>query len=195
MIGKYVLPIKASDFVLGETTSEYTQDGGFSPSSFNINPLLIPGVIKACAPVSNQSTNISGNIIASSEDSQSSGANNRIFVDDAANYYYWNGSAMTKQKTGTATTHYVIGKTDMASFAQNSYATLDNDIAQVNTSGSWTLTESWWVTTKGKSALDSTVPHPLLVFENFLWVGPPSKSEILVFIAIPDVNALQRAVP
>ncbi len=70
MIGKYVLPIKASDFVLGETTSEYTQDGGFSPSSFNINPLLVPGVIKSIAPVTNQSANISGNIIASSEDSQ-----------------------------------------------------------------------------------------------------------------------------
>lgn len=170
MIGKHQIQIDAKQITAGMATSDYTNDGGFGTSTSGLNPILTPGVVRALATPTDISTNLKSSIIASCEDSQASSANNRLLVDDAANYYVLSGTTLTKKHTGTATSSYIFGKTDMASFNGNTYITLSDDIAQWNTSSD-TLTESWWQSTKSESALDSTVPHPLLVFENILWIG------------------------
>lgn len=171
MIGKNQIVLGTDQFATGTASSAYSSDGVFAPSSYGLNPFVRPGAIYQTAAETDASTNVAGEFIASSEDSQAVSAQNRIFVDNAANYYFWNGSAISKKKTGTLTSHYIPGKTDQVSFVGNTYTTLDNDISQFNTSGSTSLDETWWTVTKSKSALDSTVPHPMLVFEGLLWVA------------------------
>jgi hypothetical protein len=183
-LGKNQIQFDATQFIKGQSLSDYSPDGGFGSSTKSVNPRITPGVIYATAATSATSTSPSGNFIASCEDSQYSSAQNRIFVDDVGNYYYFNGTDITKQKTASATDKYTFGRTDIVSYAGNSYVSLcDNtsafvdNIAQLNTSGSWTLDETWWtatVTTDGAAhpgALNTLTAHPLLVFEGFLWIG------------------------
>lgn len=151
-------------------SSDYALDGGFSPNSYNINLRPVPGVLYATGPETFNSTTLSSPFIASAEDSQATTSYNRLFVDGSANYYTWDGTTLTKAKTGTATSHYTFGKTDMASFNNETYVTLDDDVALWNTS-SGTLTESWWVSTKSKTGLNSSLPHPMLVYNNVLWIA------------------------
>lgn len=169
-IGSQQITFDATQFIQGMASSDYTPDGGIGASSYGINPKVVPGVIYATASEVDVSANLSGALIASCEDSQVSSGANRLFVDNAGNYYSYDGASMTKNKTGVATTHYTFGKTDMVSFNQTTYVSLDNDIAKWSTSAN-TLTESWWVTTKSKSALDSSLPHPLITFEGYMWVA------------------------
>ncbi len=63
----------------------------------------------------------------------------------------------------------------MVAFAGDTYVTTDNgDIDKWNTS-SLTLTNSWWVGTKSQSAMNSSVPHPMLVYQSFLNVADANK--------------------
>lgn len=169
MIGKQVLQIGADQFISGMASSDYATDGALGVSSSGINPFVTPGVIRATAAPADISTNVAGNIIASCEDGQTILGYDRLFVDDAANYYTLSGSTITKRHTGSKT--YAAGTTDIVSFAGYTYATSTTDMAQWNTSGTPSLTESWWVTTKGKSALGASNRHPLIVFEQLLWLA------------------------
>lgn len=171
MIGKQTLVLGYDKLVSGMASSDFANDGALGTSSFGINPFAVQGIVRSTVTPTDKTTNLVATMIASCEDSQGVSSDNALFVDNAANYYGCNSvGTLTKRKTGSATTHYTFGKTDMASFALNTYVTLDNDIALWNTSAN-SLDETWWTVTKSQSALDSTLPHPFLVFENLLWVA------------------------
>lgn len=168
MIGKKQLEISASQFVAGMATTDYTQDGGFGNSSVNINLLTTPGVVRPMAAEVNVSTNVTENMVASAEDSQTVVVYDRLFIGDAAGFYTLTGTTLTKRSTGAKS--YVLATTDMVAFAGNTYVTSTTDVAKWNT-GSLTLTESYWVTTSGKTPLTASNRHPMLTFENFLWIA------------------------
>lgn len=177
MIGKFQIQLGADQLTSGMSSSDFATDGALGVSCSGLNPYLTPGVMY---PLSNASilSNIAGLVIASAEDSQSSAAYNRTFVDGSGNYYTYSAPS-TVVKTNTATTnvaHYIQGKTDMVSFAGLTYVTTDNgDIDQWNTSGTPALTNSWWVSTKSQTAMSANAPHPEIVYNSFLYVADANK--------------------
>jgi hypothetical protein len=167
-IGTQILTIDASNFIQGMASSDYAPNGGFGSSSYGINPRITPGLIYSTPNEVDISANVTGNIIASAEDSQATLGYDRLFVDDGAHYYTLSGSTMSLRHSGAKS--YLFGTTDMVAFAGNTYVTSGTDMASWNTS-SLSLTESWWVTTKSQSALAASNRHPLLVFEQLLWLA------------------------
>lgn len=177
MIGKYQLQLGADQLVTGMASSDYATDGALGTSSTNLNPFATPGVMYGLASGVDAKANVAGKIIASAEDSQSVAANDRLLVDNAGNYYFINGTTVTLKKTATTNAaFYVQGKTDMVSYAGNTYVTTANgDIDLFNSSGATTLTNSWWVTTKSQPAMNTSAPHPMLQYFNHLYVADANK--------------------
>ena len=85
--------------------------------SDRINPFLTAGVMYSMATANNKSTNLAGNLIASSEDSQVVSPSNRILVDDIGTVYSaTTGGGLTAQITAGVDT-YSTGVTDIVPFA------------------------------------------------------------------------------
>lgn len=169
MIGKYTREIGPDEFLAGMAESDYATNGAIGTSSYSLNPFHTPGRIKATY-WDDASTNVAGDFIASCEDASATLSNNRYFVDSSRNYYSWNGTAITKQKTASAGT-YTFGITDMTPYNGKFYTTTTSDITEWN--GTTTLDENYWTTTKSQAALKSGSgqPHPLLVYEGLMWIG------------------------
>lgn len=163
MIGKFQVPLGYAEFISGMSSSDYSKDGGLGTSCVGLNPFVVPGVMYGLANGTDISTNVAGNIIASCEDSNSTSPNNRYLVDDKANYYSYNGSAITKVKTGAATTKYKKGKLDFISFDSKFFATLTDALAKWD--GSTTLDEAFF------SFSDGSAHHPVLIFEGSLFIA------------------------
>lgn len=176
MIGKFQIQLGAEQMTSGMASTDFATDGALSVTSTGLNPFVTPGVMYGMSSPTTL-TVATGNVIASCEDSQSISNYNRTWIDDQGNYYTF--ALPTITKTNTATTnvaHYTQALTDMVSFAGNTYVTTDNgDIDQWNTSGTPTLTNSWWVGTKSQSAMNSNVPHPMLSYAGNLYIADRNK--------------------
>ena len=161
MIGSKQFTIQAEDFIKGMSTSPDIADGGFSSETTGINILTKPGLLYAPAQSTDISTNIVGTIIASC-----GGYNNltedRYFVDSSRNHYSFNGTTVTLQKTASTGT-YTDGRVDMAGFATSIWVTSASYLTKWN--GTSTLNETFQALTNTSS------PHPIIVWENNLWVG------------------------
>lgn len=188
MIGRQSITIGArpdgfNDFVLGLTTSSDTDDGGFSPETTQVNIIAVPGVLNAPGAVTSRSTNLVDEIIASCEDPTYLGSD-RLFLDDAGNFYTFNGTTLTLQATLSGD-KVTLGTTDLVPFYDSSgglffYATTsagaNGNIIRWNKSSG--LVEDWWTNAshRNQSALSSTTPwRPLLVYERMLFVGDKNK--------------------
>lgn len=169
MTGKYQIQVNAAQFQLGMAATDYATNGGFGSSSTGIDPFYVPGALKGTTAATDISSNVTGVVLATAEDSQSVSAYNRLLVDSDSKYYTYNGSSCTLRHTGVKT--YTFGFTDMVSFAFKTYVTSTTDIAQWTTSGTPSLDESWWTGTKSQTALSTSTPHPLLIFEGLMWVA------------------------
>lgn len=163
MIGKNQIQLGATEFISGMASTDYSMDGALGTSSSAINTFSTPGIIRSTEAGTDMSTNVSGNMIASCEDSNAASPYNRYFVDDAGNYYYTNGASITKVKTSSDTTGFVTGKTDFISWAGNFYASRTAYLTKWD--GSGTLNETF------KTFSDASAHHPMLVFESSLWVA------------------------
>lgn len=166
MIGKYQIQLGSDQIITGMSSSDYTTDGALGTSSTGMNPFATPGVMRALAGGVDFSTNLSGQIIASCEDFNTTSPNNRYMVDDAsgsAHYYSDNGTAITKLKTGSAT--FIAGLTDMIPF--NGFYYISNQTVMVQWDGTngAGLNESYVTFTTG------TASHPMLVYINSLYYG------------------------
>jgi hypothetical protein len=146
------------------SSSDYATDGALGISSMGLNPFVTPGVIYSLAAPTVASTNLAGNLVASSNDSQVVLPNTRIAIDDAGNIYSWSGSGWTKQVTGLSNT-YSFPESDIEPFYSHNYATCNgDDLLQINTS-SWTVNEEF------QTLQDANALHPLLVYQASLWIG------------------------
>ena len=161
-LGKKIAELDWRDMVLGMSTSDEMSDGGFSPSTTQVQLTNSPGVAFMPALQADASTNVTGEIIASCEDGQAVSSVDRCFLDDEGHYYTWNGTAMTLARTDGAN-NYVQGKTDMVGFDGSVFATSDDTVVK------WTVDSSF--DASFVTGLQSNVPHPLLVYENNMYLG------------------------
>jgi hypothetical protein len=177
MIGGKYFEIDWRNFVQGMTSSEYTDDGGFSPGSAtgikstNINPTHTPGLLQFPALSDDKSTNLSGEIIASTYCPVTTYETG--FVTDTGKFYGWNGTTLSTAIATDSTRAYTAGKTDMAPYGPYIYGT------------SATYIWEWIVTTAtinqtylafasssgGASWTPANCPHPVLVYEGNIYYG------------------------
>lgn len=163
MIGKKQIQLGYDQFIAGMASSDYAGDGALGTASTGINPYTTQGVIRATATLVDAAVNISGNIIASCEDSQVTSPNDRIMKDDDFQLYSVSGGVVTKQIVSFIKT-YRFGITDMVSYAGQTYCSSTTHLAQINTSA-WTMTETF------KTFNDAQAHHPLLVYGGLLYFG------------------------
>lgn len=174
MVGKYQLEIGWQDAIKGVSTSNSIPDGGFSPNnSYGINLAKSPGAFAAMATPTDASTNAADEFISSCNDVAASSLL-RIFVGDAANYYTLSGTTLTKRVTGTATTKYRAGVTNIVPFGGFFFCTLTDNIARL--AGNYvTLVEDWWTNAAygNQSALSTGngEAHPMLTYERQLFIA------------------------
>lgn len=151
------------------SSSDYATDGALGVSSQGLNPFIQPGLMNQLASPTDISTNVAGNLIASCEDTNASSPNKRYFIDDAsgaANYYSFNGSTITKVKTGTGTgTTYVAGKTDFISFNGFFYGSSSTVLNKWDGTSGAGLTEAF------QTFGDGSAHHPMIVYQGFLFIG------------------------
>lgn len=183
MIGSKQIVYSANQFISGQASSDYAPDGGLGANASNLNPFVTPGVLRGNLISSDVNSILADNVIATSEDG-TGGLKARLMVGDAANYYTVDTSGtIVKVATGTDTSNYVYGRTDVAvqsGSSGNKYAfvTHGTDITLWN--GSTSITENWWSTiayytgTTHPPALTAN-PHPLLNFNTNLWVADGSQ--------------------
>lgn len=170
MIGKNQLEIGKAQFSAGMSSSDYVDDGGYSPdNSYNLNPLISRGAIRPGDQGTDLSTNIADTVIAKANESVGS---EYLLVGDAAKFYKFvsPSTAPTVIATGAQTTKYRAGITDAVYWAGQYLVSWDTDIAKVDASLT-TLTESWWQGTKGQSPLTASVAHQFLIYQRLCWVS------------------------
>lgn len=164
MIGARQLQLGAEQMISGMSSSDFATDGALGVSSRGLNPFVIPGTIRPLSGATDVSANLSGNLVATSGDSQTVAPSVRVGIDDAGNIYSWGGSSWTKQITGLTNT-YSFPETDMVPFYTSNYATCNGThLMQINTSA-WTKTENF------KALQDGSALHPLLVYQSNLYIG------------------------
>lgn len=199
MIGKYQIQLGAEQLISGMSSSDFATDGALGNTSSQINPFVTPGIIRGTLNVIDQSNNLVDNVVASSEDATGN-LNARLAVGSAANYYTIDTSNnITKVFTGSDTSNYIFGRTDIEIQSNNAgtgsaFVSHGTDLAMWN--GSTTVTESWWTTiayytgTTHPPALKS-VPHPLLNYNTNLWVADGSQLHNIIpdaaIIATPSL--------
>lgn len=161
-LGKKIFEIDFTHFVKGMSTSDDISDGGFSPNTDAVNLIADPGILYEPGQPTDKSTNVVGSIIASSEDP--AGTLTRVFVDDEGHYYTWNATTMTLARTdATNPSGYIQGKTDMNAFDGSVFATTSTTVVK------WTVDTTF--TDNFITGLNSLVPHPLLTFEGYQYIG------------------------
>lgn len=170
--------IDQRDFLAGMTTNEFTNDGGFSPSSSKINIIAEPGVVHGSPPVNDRSINLLDEIIATTHDPNYLG-HDRIIVDDSGAAYTFDGATLTLRNTTSVTSSlFASHKSSLVFFNGNWYMTRDKgsgvtqgDIVRWSGADLNTRDDVWWTSTSAQSALGTTVWRPLLVWEKNMWIG------------------------
>lgn len=183
MVGKNQIQIAGTQFAAGMSTSDLLGDGALGTSSYNLSLVSPPGAVRASA-VQSISGTLPDDILASCEDPRTSGSAQRYYVDDSGNILSISlndsgggGNSISTAATPASSSGYTELITDMAVFNGNIYITKTSNIVQATVGSPWTLDETWWTVTKGQSSLNvsGNVHHPLLSFENFLWIGDLNK--------------------
>ena len=178
MLGSKILTIDGTQFLQGMSSSDNTADGGFSNRSINVNLLADPGVLNATAEFTNNlSASIAGTIIATAGDANSLGNRRYVVTSSGAGFdgkYYTIATDYTTTLRQTDTTNdYIAENVDTCQFKLALYTTNEGNITYLtnanlaDASPDWT----WWTVTQGKSALNSGNRHPMIVYEDALWIG------------------------
>jgi len=172
MIGKHTIKLDAENFIRGMSSSDHIADGGFSSKTNRVNLIATKGVLHSPATVTDKSANLAGQIIADAGDANVLG-NYKYFVTNTGKFFTWNGSVLTLRQTDSSGS-YVLGTVSMAQYKLQLFCTFDDDIAMLSGSDLATLDATWWTITKSKSALQLSQRHPLLVYEDTLFIGDKS---------------------
>ncbi len=165
MIGKHQLVIDASEWTRGMSSGPNVSDGGFSPETDGVNLATSPGAIYASAQAvdSDTDTRLTGNIIASSPDMALVGVDNRLLVADNDTYYRYNGTKIIAAAyTGGTASTLAAGFSDIITYRGEAYVSAKERIKRWQNNN--TITDLGSFTT-------STVPHPMLVYENNFYAG------------------------
>lgn len=158
------LTINAKNFLLGESSSDYASDRGFSPDSYGLNLTKERGVLAFIESGNERGgggTTLTGNIIASANDANFSG-NDKYFLDDEGAFYTYSGTTLTKRQTGGGT--FTLGTSDLIQFKLTTFATSTDAIYEL-TGSDLSSIQNWW------SGLNSNVRHPMEIVEDELFIA------------------------
>ena len=170
MIPKHTIELDAKDFIRGASTSKHTQEGGFSPETYGINPLAVPGVLH-CPPNvvdSDSDSRITTNkgIIASCADDDVYQGYDKKMVSNDGKYYRYNGTKIPEAALRTDSVNtYTQGFTDMISFAGETYVTTKEKLVR------WDEIGATFNSTTFLTFTNQAYPHPALVYENNAFYG------------------------
>lgn len=173
MIGTNTIDIDWKNFVSGMSSSNFSQDAGFSPGNAGVsstktvvNPLAVPGLIYPPGPTTDHSTNLTGEMICSCEDP--SGSAVRLFIStdaqqDGRFFSYASNGVLTERGAEDTAGNYIYGRSDMIAFQSEVYVTNSDNIVrwqQPNTFNYTFFTFS-----------DAFAPHPAIVYEDNAFYG------------------------
>jgi hypothetical protein len=184
MIGSKYIEINWKNWVQGMTTSNFTEDGGFSigpgvtfGGTSNVNPLITQGILNFPALPVDKSTGLVGEILMSCEDGNVVGVKDRLVVSrvnsTTAKFYTLNGADVLSLVDTDSTRDYQQGKSDMAPFGTFAYGTSSTYIFEWNIAGG-TVNQTFQDLTATYTNA-SVVPHPVLFFENNMFYGNGNK--------------------
>lgn len=177
MTGKYTIEIGTKEFLEGMTSSPETEDGGFSPQSSNLNLNATPittGVLYSAASIVDKSTNLNGNIIATCSDPDSGIGTFRYLLTSTGRFISCDSNSdLTVRQTGAST--YQSYFSDMTVYRNELYATSLTNITKASGATLGTISETWGSATSGIGALTTSRPHPLLVYQDNLFIGDDNK--------------------
>ena len=169
MINKKEIELDAKDFIRGASASKHTQEGGFSPETYGINPLAVPGVLH-CPPAvvdadsDSRITTNKGIIASSSDDDVFAGYDKKMVTNDGK-FYRYNGTKIPEAALRTdATNTYAQGFTDMISFDGEIYVTTKEKLVRWDETGA-IFNASF------ASFTNITYPHPTIVYLNNAFYG------------------------
>ena len=169
MLGSQHIEIDAKDFLKGFSSHSEIADGGLSPDSEAINPIVVPGVIYAPAAGvdSDTDTRLTDEIIASSPDMVSFAGTNRLLVTEAGKACRYNGTKVSAAEVAlTAGYTYTKGFTDIIVYKGEAYVTAKNGITR------WDNADLIDDGANFPFAFTNTNrPHPALVFEDNAFFG------------------------
>tara|TARA_Y100000310_G_C20672571_1_gene811131 strand:- start:671 stop:2104 length:1434 start_codon:yes stop_codon:yes gene_type:complete len=170
MIGQKSFEIGPEEFLRGITTSDFMNDGGFSPVSQAANIFHTPGLLYGSTPTVDQTDDLVDELIASCIDPQIIGSPfRRFFVDNAGQYYSWNTSVLDLIATdGTNPSKYNPPKIDMIAFGLDTIFTTTATTITKLVPSTTTLTDVYFTFA---GAVAPSVPHPAIVFENNAYYG------------------------
>lgn len=170
MTGSKQFVIGPKDIVRGFASSTDTDDGEFSPlTSFGMNLTYKPGVIFGAATTTNTTHPSTGLPIASCGDSIN-GFYRVVLADNGKVFTSSVSGALTERSDSSLT--YEQGVSDIVQYKGYTYISSTTDVSQITGATFATINEDWWsadVTTA--TALTAGVPHPMLVYEDQLWIA------------------------
>jgi len=172
-----ILVITGKDFARGMATNKFSNDGFLSTETHvGVNLTHNPGAIYGQPSATDISPASSGVFVATAKGGGSSsglGHQNNYGVTSTNNFYTYNGTSWSLGATGGGAKQYEEAKTDMIFYKENLYTTSATDIT-LATLSSYVISavnESWWTTTKGRGSLSNIFPHPMVIFEDILWIA------------------------
>lgn len=172
-----ILVIDGKDFVRGMASGKYSYDGFISPEMYaGVNLTAKPGALFGQPAATDITPSNSGVFVATAKGGGASvglGYQNNYGVTNTSKFYNYNGTTMSLGVTGGAGKTYTDSKTDMIFYKENLYTTSTTDITLAVFTG-YQITgcnEVWWTGTKGKGSLSSVFPHPMVIFEDILWIA------------------------
>ena len=166
------LVINAKDFVLGASETDAYQNKGYSPDDKGANINYIKGLLSPSMSL----TAKAGTVYKPIAVTQSVETSDPVLLgtnttnDDGYVYQFNDVSSEGTQKLTDSTKNYQFGVSDIVYYKGNYYATSTTDVALIN-SALDSITANWWTNTLSLTALNSSYPHPMLIFDDVLYIA------------------------
>lgn len=165
------------DWQKGANSYNSSRDQGILTDSVGYNVFYEPGLITvspALGAAVTASLPVKG-VISWGVGSGASAPTVMATMANASNHGYFytvnpTTGAFTQSGSADTTRSFVTGITDTVFYFGKFYTSSETDITEHNADG--TLSQaSWWITTKGQSALTAGIPHPMLVYESIMYIA------------------------
>lgn len=175
------------------SSSDNLADGSHSPNTDGVNLLQQPGVAYQPATITDKSTNLTGNLIAYTPGVAGTQGNG-FFLDDQGYVYSVDTSWNLTKSSQLAGTYQAVGVSDMVQIFNISgtpiiLLTSTTDVALIKSdlSGGNAV---FWSSTLGKGTLTGGVWHPLVVFQDILWIGDGANLHNITSASAGNANVL-----
>lgn len=161
----------------GNNSYDHYPEGGLLASTVGANMFSKPGLLSnnpALGSTVTASLPTKGVISWGVGSGSSAPSVMAVYANASNNGSFWTTNvstgAMTQVGAVDTTRSYKLGVTDTVFYLTQFYTTSETDIC-IQAADLTSRTESWWIGTKGQSALTSGIPHPQIVFEGIHYIA------------------------